>query len=235
MRIDMWSFSLLFDWLKTESYEEISKWLREHKVRILGSNPFFFVNCLEFELAYDKDTIEVIKGNYGKKWGKHYVPLIKSIYINKDNVNEVKMVGALIESLYEKGFSERDPIMEINEGRAEILKNKPQRFEELFRKPELAEKCLNVLRELSKPVIDKHYTYIGNNKGVIPEWVSALKKNGDNPLMLHFQDIDYKNVLNKKIINLNLSKDASEFRRVYTRIKYQGIDNELRLLVSKIS
>jgi hypothetical protein len=111
----------------------------------------------------------------------------------------------------------------------------PKTFEELFYKPENAEPCLNILRELQPPVIDGMNNYIGKAKGVLPLWVSVLKNHKPEPLIKHFKDTIYKDLLNQKINGLNLSIDATEFRKQYKRLENNKIELDIRTLLSQYS
>lgn len=127
-----------------------------------------------------------------------------------------------------------------NELPAEKIKPKPaenipQTFEELFYNPENAEPCLRILAELQPPVIDAANNYIGKAKGIFPLWVKVLKNNKPQPLIKHFKDIVYKDLLNQKVNGLNLSKDATEFRREYKRVNSANIELDIKAILSQYS
>jgi hypothetical protein len=108
-------------------------------------------------------------------------------------------------------------------------------FEELFIIPENAEPCLRILGELQPPIIDKQNNYIGKGKkGVFPLWIAILKENNP-PLIKHFKDIVYKDLLNEKIKGLCLSKDASEFRTDYKRVNSSKIGLDIKSILSQYS
>lgn len=109
----------------------------------------------------------------------------------------------------------------------------PNTFEELFNDPGLIYPCINILRELTPPVIDSVNNYIGKNKGIFPIWIGVLKKHSPTPIIKHYKETIYKDLLNKKFNGLNLSKDASEFRKNYKRLDKK--DKEIKALVSQIS
>ena len=108
-------------------------------------------------------------------------------------------------------------------------------FEELFYNPENAEPCLRILSELQSPVIDAMNNYIGKAKGVFPLWVKILKNHKPEPLIKHFNDAVYKDLLNQKVNGLNLSKDASEFRKQYKRIENDKIELDIKAILSQYS
>lgn len=112
---------------------------------------------------------------------------------------------------------------------------KPQIFEELFYNPEHAEPCLKILSELHPPVIDAINNYIGNRKGIFPLWVKILKNHKPKPLIKHFKDTVYKDLLNHKVKGLNLSKDASEFRKQYVRIENDKVELDIKAILSQYS
>lgn len=111
----------------------------------------------------------------------------------------------------------------------------PKTFEELFYNPKDAEPCLKILSELRSPVIDATNNYIGKAKGIFPLWVSVLKNFKPEPLIKHFKDTVYKELLNEKVKGLKLSKDASEFRKQYLRLEKNGIESEIKVLLSQYS
>jgi hypothetical protein len=111
----------------------------------------------------------------------------------------------------------------------------PKTFEELFYNPENAEPCLKILSELQSPVIDAINNYIGKAKGIFPLWVKVLKNHKPEPLIKHFKDTVYKDLLNQKVNGLNLSKDASEFRKQYKRIENDKIELDIKAILSQYS
>lgn len=111
----------------------------------------------------------------------------------------------------------------------------PRTFEELFFNPEHAEPCLKILNELQPPVIDAINNFIGKSKGVFPMWINVLKNHKPTPLIRHVRDIIYKDLLNEKIKGLNLSKDASEFRKQYKRLQRDNIYLDMKTLLSQYS
>lgn len=111
----------------------------------------------------------------------------------------------------------------------------PKTFEELFYNPEHAEPCLKILSELQPPVIDAINNYIGKAKGVFPLWVKILKNHKPEPLIKHFKDAVYKDLLNQKVKGLNLSKDASEFRKQYKRVEKDKIELDIKTILSQFS
>ena len=111
----------------------------------------------------------------------------------------------------------------------------PKTFEELFYNPEHAEPCLKILSELQPPVIDAINNYIGKAKGVFPLWVKVLKNHKPKPLIKNYKDTVYKDLLNNKVIGLNLTKDASEFRKHYVRLENNKIELDIKAILSQYS
>lgn len=111
----------------------------------------------------------------------------------------------------------------------------PKTFEELFYNPKHAEPCLKILSELQPPVIDAINNYIGRAKGVFPLWIKVLKNHKPEPLIKHFKDTVYKNLLNQKVKGLNLTKDASEFRKQYVRLENDKIELDIKTILSQYS
>ncbi len=119
-----------------------------------------------------------------------------------------------------------------NEQKSETL---PKTFEDLFFEPKNAEQCLSILRELNPPPIDSDNNYIGKAKGVFPLWVNVLKSHKPKPLIKHFKDTVYKDLLNQKVKGLNLSIDASEFRKQYKRLINNKIELDIKAILSQYS
>ncbi|WP_118976560.1 hypothetical protein [Taibaiella koreensis] len=111
----------------------------------------------------------------------------------------------------------------------------PQILEDIFIDTSNSEKCLAILRNLESPVINESNIYIGKLKGIFPLWIKLLKSNKPSPLIDHFPDIVYKDLLNAKIKNLYLSKDASEFRKNYKRLENSGVESEIKFHLSQLS
>jgi len=111
----------------------------------------------------------------------------------------------------------------------------PKTFEDLFYNPANAEPCLRVLNELQPPVIDAMNNYIGKAKGIFPLWIKILKSHKPKPLIKHFKNTIYKDLLNSKVNGLNLSKDASEFRKYYSRIENSNVELDIKAILSQYS
>jgi len=108
-------------------------------------------------------------------------------------------------------------------------------FEDMFYNISNAEACLGVLKNLDKPSIDGDLNYIGKNKGIFPLWINILLKHSPKPLIKPLSDLHYKEILNKKIKGLNLTKDASEFRKTYKRLLNYNVELQMKTLLSQLS
>ena len=73
------------------------------------------------------------------------------------------------------------------------------------------------------------------SKGIFPLWIKVLKEQTPEPLIKHFPNIVYKNLLNQKVKGLNLSKDASEFRKHYKQLENNGVKEDLKRILSQYS
>lgn len=109
-----------------------------------------------------------------------------------------------------------------------------QSFNELFYSDNDTEGCLEILRQLQPPVIDAANNYVGKSKGIFPLWIKVLKNHKPNPIIKHFSDQVYKDILNSKISGLSLSKDASEFRKQYARLNSDKVELDIKTLLSQI-
>jgi len=54
-------------------------------------------------------------------------------------------------------------------------------------------------------------------------------------LIKHFADMVYRDLLNDKIKGLNLSKDASEFRKQYVRLEKNKVQLDIKAILSQYS
>jgi len=120
-----------------------------------------------------------------------------------------------------------------NKPKNTVNKESPITFEELFYNKKNAEVCLNILRELE--FIDGLNNYIGKNKGIFQLWIQVLKTYNPKPLIKHFPDKVYKDLLNKTINGLNLSKDASEFRKQYVTLEKNNTKLDIKTILSQYS
>jgi len=144
-----------------------------------------------------------------------------------------KKVIQLINEIDFEGVEQKTNTPQQTEKKSE--QEQPKTFEELFYKSEHAEICLSILRELQPPVIDAINNYIGKAKGIFPLWVEVLKNRKPEPLIKHFADKVYKDLLNEKIKGLNLSKDASEFRKQYKRLYNDKKELDIKTILSQYS
>ena len=148
--------------------------------------------------------------------------------------HEYSMVLTHVEQLQiENGFI-NDPYHKRN------VKDKektmyPTTFEELFNDYANPELCLNILKDLDDPYIDADLNYIGKNKGIFPLWINLLKGHSPKPLIKHFPDWVYKDLLNSKIKGLKLSNDASEFRKIYKRLENNKTALQIKAILSQLS
>jgi hypothetical protein len=108
-------------------------------------------------------------------------------------------------------------------------------FEDLFYNSNHAAICLQILNDLEPPIIQANNHYIGNNKGVIPLWIKILKEHKPYPLVKPFRNKEYAAILNEKIPGLNLTSDASEFKRPYKRVDNSDIGIDIKAKLSLLS
>jgi hypothetical protein len=94
-------------------------------------------------------------------------------------------------------------------------------FEQLFNKPENANLSLDKLKEIFPNLLSDDYSYIRGTKGIFPMFINVLQT---KKYIKNLSDMTYRNVLNDKIKNLNLSKDASEFRKNYRSLNEMKTD-----------
>ncbi len=148
--------------------------------------------------------------------------------------HEYHMILTHIEQLQiDNGFIS-DPYKDVNV-RDNETKRYPHTINEIFYNESNAEPCLSILMNLDEPFIDADWNYIGKNKGIFPLWIKEMKRHSPKPLVKHFPDFVYKDLLNSKIKGLNLSKDASEFRKDYKRLEINKIGIQIKTILSQLS
>ncbi len=115
--------------------------------------------------------------------------------------------------------------LEANQGSTEVT------FEQLFKNPQMANLSLDKLKKTFPDLLSDDYSYIKGVKGIFPMFIRVLQNEG---FINNYSDKVYKNALNNKINNLNLSNDASEFRKNYVTVT-DGNRTDLKLYLSQIS
>lgn len=169
-------------------------------------------------------------------WLKREFEIIKNWLLDKPSNSDQLEISKYNNFLYMEMIqteSEINPLSKQTETKTE--QEQPKIFEELFYNPEHAEPCLKILSELQPPVIDAINNYIGKAKGVFPLWVKVLKNHKPEPLIKHFSDTVYKDLLNQKVKGLNLTKDASEFRKEYVRLVNNNVELDIKTILSQYS
>jgi len=158
-------------------------------------------------------------------------------YINNSK-DEGQRYRKIIKKWFEdekKFIDEIKPLLNKNDRATKVDTELPKSIEDIFLKPEYAKPCLDILRELNPAVIDQDNNYIGKNKGVFPLWIKVLRGYKSYTILKHFKDHIYKEILNKTFSGLNLTKDASEFRKNYSRLNRQGIELDMKTILSQFS
>ncbi|RTL47767.1 MAG: hypothetical protein EKK39_13330 [Sphingobacteriales bacterium] len=73
----------------------------------------------------------------------------------------------------------------------------PKTFEELFYNTDLVKPCIDILKNLDPPLIDRECNYIGSLKGVFCVWIDEMQKQG---IVKHFSDRKiYASLLEQRI------------------------------------
>ncbi len=189
---------------------------------------------LKFELIASQRTYKLNNENfYGQNSDSdpEYRRMIQKWF--KDEIKFVTYVS----KLNAPNISEKTEVKEeqIQGAKKQNLKDViPNTFESMFSNQVAANASLEVLRTLEKPVINESNVYVGKNKGIIPIWIRMLKSYPEL-FISSLTEIEIKDILNQKIINLNLSKDASEFRKDYKRLDTEELLLEMKTIFSKSS
>ncbi len=189
---------------------------------------------LKFELIASQRTYKLNNENfYGQnsESDPEYRRMIQKWF--KDEIKFVTYVSKL-------NAPKKSPKSEVKEEQFLSAKKQklnevnPNTFESMFSDQFAANASLEVLRTLEKPVINESNVYVGKNKGIIPIWIRMLKSYPEL-FISSLTEIEIKDILNQKIKNLNLSKDASEFRKDYKRLDTEELLLEMKTIFSKSS
>jgi hypothetical protein len=183
---------------------------------------------LRLEKLYIANVKPFLQYHYeGSAKPKDYIDYLKYGVLHSSNF-KADGVKAIIKDWVQKIEETLKPSKKADEPKVILT------FEDMFKNKNDAEVCLSILQEIQPPVLDELNTYIGKSKGIFPLWIKLLEKNKPN-LINHLSSIQYKDILNKKISGLNLSEDASEFRKVYKRLENSTIELEIKSILSRFS
>lgn len=186
---------------------------------------------LKFDLIDSQRTYQLNNENLYGQYSESD-PLYKRM-IQKWFEDEIEFVDAISKLLPDSSPDVQPllPSKKSQENSKGIDEGLPS-FESLFKDEASADASLMILKNLERPVINESNVYIGYSKGVIPMWISVLK--GYPDYVRHdISDLLLSKILNSKIIGLNLSKDASEFRTQYARLQGNELKLEMKSLFSK--
>ena len=115
------------------------------------------------------------------------------------------------------------------------IKQEPQTFDELFldpyRKPEIIESFINVLREVTPPLINESNAVIKKYKTGFVIWVNLLK----GEIIKVVDEKTYVRILNTKFHGLDFGEDAGIFRKFNSASQdYQQYKADLKSLISSV-
>jgi len=180
-----------------------------------------------YELNF-KDFIEAIRIDGRFKVEKFYEKLVRAMPKVKPRPYHAKIFDEVFNYCKQK-------IDEIkNEAAKKVEKQEPQTFDELFfeqyRKPDIIEACINVLREVEPQVINENNAYIGNYKQSFIIWLKELTGSvitKENPQT-------YSRLLNEKFHGLNMGKSGRSFgSETYASQKYSGYKSQIKNSISR--
>jgi len=93
----------------------------------------------------------------------------------------------------------------------------PVTFEELFNDVSLVSVCIDILKEVTPPLIDTECNYIGKSKGAFCVWIDELKRQG---VVKHYSDRKiYASLLPQRIGRFNI--DESMFGKHHKKAENQ--------------
>jgi hypothetical protein len=190
---------------------------------------FEYLIYIDFKKITNHAFIAAKTGLYNKRALKKSVNFVKEWFYERDKIYLQKR------ELFKDSQSKLVLPEALPPQQTKTEKETPKTFEELFYNTKHAEPCLRILNELQPPVIDALNNYIGKAKGVFPLWIKVLTNHKPEPLIKHFKDLIYKDLLNQKIKGLNLTKDASEFRKQYIRLENNKTELDIKTILSQYS
>lgn len=105
----------------------------------------------------------------------------------------------------------------------------PKTFEELFYNTDLVKPCIDILKNLDPPLIDRECNYIGSLKGVFCVWIDEMQKQG---IVKHFSDRKiYASLLEQRINRFSI--DESMFGKYQKKANNQ-YRTDIKTLLSQI-
>lgn len=232
--IDGWEYLQTYIEAYKEGEQYFESEFRVSPSTLYGANAEQYVRDIHFNFFH----VNLKEGNKG--WG--YVKKEYPITLTHETIKKFGYYSGIVSKIEEQVKKHRKLFATFDKCDHESTptpkqgkQEQPNTFDELFFTPEHAEICLEVLRELQPPVIDSINNYVGKAKGVFPLWISVLKSHKPEPLIRHFPDVVYKNLLNDKVKGLNLTEDASEFRKTYKRLETNNVRLDIKALLSQYS
>jgi hypothetical protein len=232
--IDCWEYLQTYIEAYKEGEQYFESEFRVSPSTLYGANAEQYVRDIHFNFFH----VNLKEGNKG--WG--YVKKAYPITLTHETIKKFGYYSSIVSKIEEQVKKHRKLFATFDKCDHESTptpkqgkQEQPNTFDELFFTPEHAEICLEVLRELQPPVIDSINNYVGKAKGVFPLWISVLKSHKPEPLIRHFPDVVYKNLLNDKVKGLNLTEDASEFRKTYKRLETNNVRLDIKALLSQYS
>ena len=105
----------------------------------------------------------------------------------------------------------------------------PIAFDELFNDASLVSVCIDILKEVTPPLIDTECNYIGKSKGAFCVWINELTRQG---IVKHYSDRKiYASLLPQRIGRFNI--DESMFGKHHKKAENQ-YRTDIKALVSKV-
>jgi hypothetical protein len=183
----------------------------------------------------DKDDVELDESeryDYDKLFPEIYNKIKYLDDFREYLVNQIKTTYEMNQACVFAPFQITDGIYQkVNSSRLENPEQPlPRSLDEIFLKAEMIERCINVLRQLDKPVIDSKLNYIGNNKSVVCVWIDELVRSN---FIKKQKDNVFSALVNIKFPDLQMTKDGSLFRKTSKRAEETRKD--IQVLLSQIS
>lgn len=212
--------------INNKDFQELER-LESDNLRDFGfSTPF---ECITIE---NKEIFYAINSETGYKdfFEQGYFDSFRSQDFAHKCGKLLNVITAAYPSLKQENFiianSNKKPVKPPN--------NEPRTFDELFfeqyRKPDIIEACINVLREVEPQVINENNAYTGNYKQTFIIWLKELT----GSVIFKEKPQTYSRLLNEKFHGLNMGKSGRSFgSETYASPKYEDYKLQIKNIISR--
>jgi hypothetical protein len=224
------------DYLKTfiKAYQKGEKYF-ENEFKV-SPNTLYGVNAEQYvrDLHLNYFHVQHISSHQGWSYVKKSYPIIlthkavKEFGYYSGIVNKVDEQIEKHPRLFEK-FDKCDHDESNQHADRKSKQEQPITFDDLFIDVSLVSVCIDILKEVTPPLIDTECNYIGKSKGAFCVWINELTRQG---LVKHYSDRKiYASLLPQRIGRFNI--DESMFGKHHEKAENQ-YRTDIKTLVSKV-